>query len=111
MAERQVVITLTETEQQAFRGEFSEPYGRDIRLGVIGKLRDALEEPEARPGVFEEALEAIARDQHRGRQPHWTDTPNDEWRLFLNSASPQEIARRALAARAPTTSPVGEEGT
>lgn len=50
---RKVTLTLSVDEQRAFFGEFSEPYGRELRLGVLDKIRDALgdfiEEPVADP--------------------------------------------------------------
>lgn len=42
----EVSITLTDDEKKALRHEFSEPYGHDIRIGILGKLRAALSEGE-----------------------------------------------------------------
>lgn len=40
----EVVVRLSDTEQEALRHELSEPYGHEIRIGIFEKLRAALAE-------------------------------------------------------------------
>lgn len=37
-----ILVELESHEVEALRHELSEPYGRDIRIGILGKLRDSL---------------------------------------------------------------------
>jgi hypothetical protein len=113
-----VELSLTADEQKALNHEFSEPYGHDIRTGILGKLRAALQQPEDNKqvgGEFKAALENIVS------QPHEPPVVSDWRRQFelvrnialaaLQPPNPQHPAPEAVCICGHTAHWHGNQGT